>query len=76
MKKLVIMGAGGLGREVAQYVKDINLKQPEYELLGFIDDDPLQKDKIYNRCRLCRDEQTACYDSGAGSHYKFIQQAV
>jgi len=48
MKKLVIIGAGGLGRETAQYVKDINLKQAEYELLGFIDDNPLQKGKIYN----------------------------
>ena len=52
MKKLVIIGAGGLGREVAQYVKDINLKHPTYELLGFIDDDPLQKGKVYNGDRV------------------------
>ena len=24
MKKLLVVGAGGLGREVAQYIKDIN----------------------------------------------------
>lgn len=55
MKKLVIIGAGGLGREVAQYVKDINLIKPEYEFLGFIDDNPLQKDMIYNGDRVLGD---------------------
>lgn len=58
MKKLIIIGAGGLGREVAQYVKDINLIKPEYEFLGFIDDDPLQKGKIYNSDRVLGDMST------------------
>lgn len=43
MKKLLIIGAGGLGREVAQYVKDINQIKPSFELLGFIDSDPDKK---------------------------------
>jgi len=38
MKKLVIIGAGGLGREVLQYVKDMNKESSEYEILGFIDE--------------------------------------
>ncbi len=39
MKKLVLFGAGGFGREVAGIlIRNINLKNPTYELLGFIDD--------------------------------------
>lgn len=38
MKKLVIIGAGGLGREIIDTVKRINLQNPTYEILGFIDD--------------------------------------
>lgn len=38
VKKLVIIGAGGLGREVLQYVKDINKMSFEYDILGFIDE--------------------------------------
>lgn len=40
MKKLIIVGAGGHGREIAQLVKDINKQQLEWDLLGYIDDNP------------------------------------
>jgi sugar O-acyltransferase (sialic acid O-acetyltransferase NeuD family) len=36
--RLVIVGAGGLGREVAEAVKAVNRVQPTYELLGYVDD--------------------------------------
>ena len=39
MKKLVLFGAGGSGREVANIVEKINAVAPTYELLGFVDDD-------------------------------------
>ena len=39
MKDLVIIGAGGFGREVAEYVRVINEETPNLEFLGFIDDD-------------------------------------
>lgn len=54
MKKLIIIGAGGLGREVAQYVEDINNTDIEekYEILGFVDDDETKKDIIYNNIRV------------------------
>ena len=42
MKKLVIIGAGGLGREVAWAARAANSKSPEFELCGFCDDDPLK----------------------------------
>ena len=38
MKKIVLYGAGGFGREAAQIIEDINRKHPTYELLGFLDD--------------------------------------
>ncbi|MEW6106145.1 MAG: acetyltransferase [Bacillota bacterium] len=37
-RRLVIVGAGGFGREVAWLVDDINRSRPTWELLGFVDD--------------------------------------
>lgn len=37
-KPLIIIGAGGFGREVAWLVQDINRRRPEWNLLGFVDD--------------------------------------
>ncbi len=39
MKKLIIIGCGGFGREIIQYINDINNIKYEYKILGFIDDD-------------------------------------
>jgi len=40
MKDLIIIGAGGFGREVLQWIKDYNdEKEPTWNVLGFIDDD-------------------------------------
>ena len=38
MKKIIIVGAGGFGRELLQWIKDINSRQQRWEILGFIDD--------------------------------------
>ena len=38
LKPLVIIGAGGLGREVAWLVGDINRQKREWDLIGFVDD--------------------------------------
>lgn len=38
LKPLVIIGAGGFGREVAWLVADINKAHPEWDFLGFVDD--------------------------------------
>lgn len=39
LKKVVLIGAGGFGRETAIIIEDINrFLQPTYELLGFLDD--------------------------------------
>ena len=38
MRDIIIIGAGGFGREVKQLISDINQDNPSYNLLGFIDD--------------------------------------
>lgn len=38
MKDLIIIGAGGFGREVAWLVERINAASPQWNLLGFLDD--------------------------------------
>lgn len=39
MKHLLIIGAGGYRRELLQWVKDINVRQPTFMVRGFLDDD-------------------------------------
>lgn len=38
-KKVVVIGAGGFGREVAWLIERINNVAPTWQLLGFVDDD-------------------------------------
>jgi len=38
VKDIVIIGAGGLGREVAWLIEDINKQAMQWNLLGFVDD--------------------------------------
>lgn len=38
MKKIYIVGAGGFGRELLQWIKDINAVKPTWEIGGFLDD--------------------------------------
>jgi sugar O-acyltransferase (sialic acid O-acetyltransferase NeuD family) len=38
MKKIVIYGAGGFGREIACLINSLNIKMRQWELIGFIDD--------------------------------------
>jgi len=39
MNDLVIFGAGGVGRQVAQIVSDINSVHVEWNIIGYLDDD-------------------------------------
>ena len=49
LKKIVLIGAGGFGKEVASIIEILNKINPQYELLGFLDDnEELYKDKIIN----------------------------
>lgn len=40
MRDLVVIGAGGHGREVADVVAEINLIEPTWRMLGYYDDEP------------------------------------
>ncbi len=45
MRDVVIVGAGGFGREVLQWIKDVNKVNPTWNIVGFIDDDLQALDK-------------------------------
>lgn len=47
MKDIVIIGAGGLGREVAWLIEDINEYEKKWNILGFVDDN-VEKGKAIN----------------------------
>lgn len=38
MKDIIIIGAGGIGREVTFIIEEINKQIPTLNILGFIDD--------------------------------------
>lgn len=47
LKDIVIIGAGGVGRETALIIEDINNVNKEWNLIGFVDDnDNIQNTKI------------------------------
>lgn len=48
MKDIVIIGAGGFGREVASLIEDINQKHCKWNLRGFIDEDINKKGDLIN----------------------------
>ena len=39
VRKLIILGAGGTSREIAGAVRDLNQRQSQWDLLGYLDDD-------------------------------------
>ena len=43
---MIIIGAGGFGRELLQWIKDINAVKPTWEIAGFIDDNIHALDNI------------------------------
>ncbi|MCD7738783.1 MAG: NeuD/PglB/VioB family sugar acetyltransferase [Lachnospiraceae bacterium] len=57
MKDLLIIGAGGCGREVLQWAKDVNVslikegKSPRWNIKGFLDDNPVALDG--KQCDVC-----------------------
>jgi sugar O-acyltransferase (sialic acid O-acetyltransferase NeuD family) len=40
VENLIILGAGGTSREIAEAVGDINRQESRWNLIGFLDDDP------------------------------------
>lgn len=52
MKDLIIVGAGGFGREVEQWIGDINRANPTWNVLGYINDDPHALDGVPSDYRI------------------------
>ena len=52
MKDLIIVGTGGVGRETAQIVEEINQVNKEWNILGFVDDNKDLIGKKINRYRV------------------------
>lgn len=83
MKRIAILGAGGHGRETAQLIKDINKVQPEWELLGYIDDNEAIHGEIRNGFQvlgatglLAEDEYKDIYVICGFSHPQGKKKAV
>lgn len=55
MKDIVIIGAGGFGREVGWLIEDINNKNIEWNIVGFIDDNPNIQETEINGYRVIGD---------------------
>ncbi|EHQ91830.1 acetyltransferase [Desulfosporosinus youngiae] len=73
MKDLIIVGAGGHGREVLEWVRDINEDNPTWNVLGFIDDNLNQladkkcSYKIIGRIADWKIEKNQCFALGIAS---------
>lgn len=52
MKDIVIIGAGGFGREVAWLIEDINDISKEWNILGFVDDNAEIQDTEMNGYKI------------------------
>lgn len=85
MKDLLIIGAGGLGRETAWLVERINQKSPTWNLLGFIDDDEKLWNNMVNGYRViggCKkvaeypEAYVICAVGASGTRKKIINQVA
>jgi sugar O-acyltransferase (sialic acid O-acetyltransferase NeuD family) len=52
VRQLLLVGAGGLGREAAETVRAINAVRPTWNLLGFLDDDPAKHGSMISGVRV------------------------
>ena len=52
IRELLLLGAGGLGREAAEAVRAANAVSPSWDLLGFLDDDPAKHGRMIGGLRV------------------------
>lgn len=55
MKDIVIIGAGGFGREVAWLIEDINKVNEEWNIVGFVDDNKGTQGTMINGYKVAGD---------------------
>ena len=51
-KKILIFSAGPAGREANQLIISINKANPEWEVVGYVDDDPKKSNKIIDQIKI------------------------
>lgn len=82
IKDIVIIGAGGVGRETAWIIEQINLKKKEWNILGFIDDNKELQGKTLNGYKvlggkeISRDFREDVFFSVAIADYNIKKQVV
>lgn len=47
MENLIILGAGGLGQEIAWFAEEINEEKRQWNILGYLDDNPVNRDQTF-----------------------------
>ncbi len=52
MKDIVIIGAGGVGRETAWIIEQINIRKPTWNIIGFVDDNEEIRNSEINGYRV------------------------
>ena len=52
MEEIIIIGAGGFGREVLWTINDCNKNGKKYSVLGFVDDDQTIQNSIIDGCKV------------------------
>lgn len=55
MEQIVIIGAGGFGREVAWLIEEINRTEKKWDILGFVDENPNIKGSTINGYKVVGD---------------------
>ena len=65
MVDIIIVGAGGCGREVANWIDDINKIDAAWNILGFLDDN------LNGDCQSRCQEDSCTYDDGKRSAVRF-----
>ena len=59
MEDLIIIGAGGSSQQIAEAIEGINLREPRWNLLGFLDDDPAKLGQTIGGARVLGPVATA-----------------
>lgn len=52
MKDIIIVGAGGCGREVANWIEDINKENETWNIIGYLDDNTEVLDKFPSKFKI------------------------
>ena len=71
MKNIVIVGAGGVGREVSLIIQQINMLEPTWNLLGYIDDNPGNLGNVVNGYAISNYEAKKSIVKKLNNKFKF-----